>query len=158
MRAGGMVFRLAFAALVSGAAAGLLLPLLLAMAGFLTGGPPIWSAFGRLGVLLALGLAAGLVFAALPAFFAGASMWALGERFDSARRPPAWAAAGAAVGAAFLLLFELAADSYGGSGPAAVDATLLAAGLGAGAGGALAFRSAMRLAGATFGTARRGRP
>lgn len=158
MAAGGMLFRLAFAALVSGAAAGLLLPLLLAMAGLLAGAPPIWSAFGRLSVLLPLGPAAGLVFATLPAFFAGASMWALGERFGSAGRPPAWAAAGAAVGAALWLLFELAADSFGGSGPEAFDAALLATGLAAGAGGALAFRAAMRLAGGTFGNARRGRP
>jgi len=147
MASGRMLFRLAFAALAAAAAAGLLLPLLLSSAGLMGGWAPSWPAFGMLVYLLPVGLAFGLVVATLPAFFAGASMWALGEKFGSARRPAAWAAAGGAVGAMLWALFEILVGSFRAGGPDASDAALLAAGLASGAGGALAFRAVMRLGG-----------
>jgi hypothetical protein len=142
-----LIRRLALAALVSGATAGLLatLSILLAM---LIGGRGAWKAPapGDLAVLLADGFGAGLIVASLPAFVGGAAMCALGRRFDYARRAPAWAAAGAGAG---LVLWAVAATAVrirvGEPGLARADGALLAAGLGAGA--ALAFRAVARPAG-----------
>ncbi|HEX8309591.1 MAG TPA: hypothetical protein VF645_14360 [Allosphingosinicella sp.] len=145
MATGGMMFRLAFAAMVSAAAAGLLLPVLVALAGLLTGDSASWSAVWSLLFFVSIGIVGGLIFATLPAFFAGASMWALGMRFRAARLAPAWAAAGASVGAALWALFQSVAGPFAGRGAGAFEVMLLGGCLAAGAGGALAFRSVMRL-------------
>ncbi|HYI41069.1 MAG TPA: hypothetical protein VE053_12200 [Allosphingosinicella sp.] len=148
MASGGMMLRLGLAALVSGAAAGMLATLALFIGGLLFGSPGSWWAFAMLADWLPIGFLAGLVIASLPAFFAGSSMWALGDDFPYARHPLAWAAAGAAVGGALWSLFVLMLGTGGAGRLDAMDAALLAAGLVAGAGGALAFLGAMRLSGA----------
>ena len=152
MASGGMIARLGVAALVSGAAAGTLLPLAIFLGGLLAGSAASWWGFAMLIDWLQVGFVAGLVVATLPAFFAGASMWALGASFDSARRPSAWAVAGAAVGGAGWALLGLAIGRLdGGGGLDAFEAAILAATLAAGAGAALAFLGAMRLMGRLFG-------
>lgn len=158
MASGGMMVRLGLAALVSGAAAGLLATLALFIGGFLFGSPGSWWASAMLVDSLQVAVLAGLIVASLPAFFAGASMWALGDAFGAARHPLAWAAAGAAVGGALWIVFGLVLGRAGaGGGLDAFEAALLAASLVAGAGGALAFLAAMRLGGRLFGEARRRR-
>lgn len=145
MAIGTKLARLAFAALVSGAAAGLLASLAMLLGAAWLGG---WSwnvapAEVMLAVLAA-GLAAGIVVAAPPAFLAGAAMWALGRRVEAARRPSAWATAGAAVGAfgwaAFATAIGLSVGEPGLTRPGA----LLPAAILAGAGAALAFRAVAR--------------
>jgi hypothetical protein len=148
MASGGMMMRLALAAFASGAAAGILLPLAFFAGGlFLTDLMTSWDAFEGLVGGLQAGVAIGLVFASPPAFFAGAAMWALGERVAAARRPHAWAAAGAAVAATLWILLQcvvrLLTDGFGSLD--LFSLALLAASLPAGAGGALVFRGAMRL-------------
>jgi hypothetical protein len=151
-----MMARLALSALVAGAVAGMLLPVAFFLGGLALGG---WGAdresFARLIEALQIGLLAGSVLATLPALFAGAALWALGESFDSARRPPAWAAAGAAVTGALWLLLQFL-DGGGLGHPDFLEMSVLAAGLPAGAGGALAFLGAMRLSGALLGDPRQG--
>jgi hypothetical protein len=138
--------RLALAALVSGAAAGLLAILALYVGALLLLGGWAWEGLTpeRLFAALAAGMAAGLVVASLPAFLAGAAMCALGRRFEAARRVPAWAAAGAGAGlllwAAFAIGVRARLGEPGLGGP---DATLLAACF-VGAGSALAFRAVVR--------------
>jgi hypothetical protein len=139
MAAGGMMLRLALAALVSAATAGLLVPLLLALPWLLGGASGRGLDLPAALLILAVGIVGGLVVATLPAFFAGASLWALGDRFGFVRLPHAWAATGASVGAGLWGLFEAVA------GTGAFATILLAVSLAAGAGGALAFRSVMRL-------------
>jgi hypothetical protein len=157
MAAGGTTVRLGLAAIVSGAAAGMLATLAVFLGG-LFGSPGSWWAFGMLVDWLPIGFLAGLAIASLPAFFAGALMWALGDNFGAARHPLAWAAAGAAVGGALWILFGLVLGSAGaGGGLAALEAALLAASLVGGSGGALTFLGAMRLGGRLFGEARRRR-
>ena len=148
MAAGGMMLRLALAALASAAIAGLLVPLLLGLPSFLGGAPGRGLDLSAALLMLSIGVAGGLVVATLPAFFAGALLWALGDRFRFARLPYAWAAAGASVGAGLWALFAAAA------GPGAFETILLGASLAAGSGGALAFRSVMRLTGAPAGRRR----
>lgn len=138
--------RLALAALASGAAAGLLATLalyagaLLLLGGWALEGLTVSALLGG----LAAGLAAGLVVATLPALLAGAAMWALGGRFEAARRAPAWAAAGAGGGGLVWAAFAAGARArLGEPGLAALDFTLLAAGL-VGTGAALAFRAVAR--------------
>jgi hypothetical protein len=145
MAAGGTMLRLALAALVSAATAGLLATFALGLPSLLGGTPGRWSDLSAALLMLSIGVVGGLVVATLPAFFAGAWLWALGDRFGSARLPHAWAAAGACVGGGLWALFAASA------GPVAFEAILLAASLGAGAGGALAFRSVMNLTGARPG-------
>ena len=142
------ILRLGLAALASGAAAGLLLPLIYFLGALALGG---WPADGPAVALLIewlqVGFVAGLVLATLPAFLAGASMRALGARFGAARRPLPWAAAGAFVAAALWALAYLAGGLFG-SGFGELDflaMSLLAASLPAGAGAALVFRAAVRL-------------
>lgn len=93
---------------------------------------------------LPIGFLAGLAIASLPAFFAGASMWAIGDSYGAARHPLAWAAAGAAVGGGLWVVFGilLGPDEIGADGWALCAASLIA-----GAGGALAFLGAMRQSG-----------
>jgi hypothetical protein len=154
MASGGMMMRLGVAALVSGAVAGMLAILALFFGGLLFGSPGSWWAFSMLAEWLVIGLLAGLVVASLPAFFAGASMWALGDGFGPARHPFAWAAAGAVVGAALWALLGLLLGRAGaGGGLNAFETALLAASLVAGAGGALAFLGVMRLGGRWGGEA-----
>jgi hypothetical protein len=147
---GAMILRLAAAALVSSVAAGALLVL------FLLSGPvpdprpglgsseppPLELLVGT----LRFGLEGAFIFAAVPALAAGTSMWALGRRHSAARRPRAWAAAGACVGAIF---FTLAQAEFGidpfDLAMSGLEAALCAAFLVAGAGAALAFRAVMRL-------------
>ena len=145
MASGGMMWRLALAALASGAAAGMLLPLTLFVAAFAAGTAASWWAFAALVDWLKIGFVAGLVLASFPAFFAGASMWALAGSIEAARRPSAWAAAGAAVGGAGWTLLGLMLR--GGGAVDAFELAILAAALAAGAGAALAFRGTMRLLG-----------
>ena len=152
MASGRMTLRLGVAALVSGAAAGTLLPLAICLAGLFAGSAASWWGFAMLITWLQVGFVAGLVVASLPAFFAGASMWALGASFDSARRPSAWAVAGAAVGGAGWVLLGLVIGGLdSGDGLDAFESAILAATLAAGAGAALAFLGAMRLMGRWFG-------
>jgi hypothetical protein len=147
MASGGTMIRLGLAALVAGGAAGILLALAVFLGGLLAGPAPEWWVFAMLIDWLQVGFLAGLVVATPPAFLAGASLWALGESFEAARRPPAWAAAGAFVGAALLALFEGLSGRFGsGGGLEAFDMAILAAALAAGAGSALAFLGSMRLA------------
>ncbi|HEX8626301.1 MAG TPA: hypothetical protein VF782_14665 [Allosphingosinicella sp.] len=156
MMSGRMMMRLGLAALASGSAAGTLATLAVFVGGLLFGSPPGWWGFAMLLDWLQIGFLAGLVVASLPAFFAGASMWALGADFEAARHPLAWAAAGAAVGGALWLLFCVAlgrAGPDGGLQP--LEAGILAASLVAGAGGALTFLGAMRLDARLSGSARR---
>ena len=148
MATGGTMLRLAFAALVSAGTAGLLVPLLLGLPSLLDGFAGRWSGLSAALSILSIGVVGGLVVATLPAFFAGAWLWALGDRFGLARLPHAWAAAGASVGAGLWALFAAAA------GRGAFEMILLAASLAAGAGGALAFRSVMHLTGASSGPRR----
>jgi hypothetical protein len=146
MAAGGTMLRLTLAALVSAATAGLLVPLLLGLPSLLGGYPGRWFDLSGALLILSIGIVAGLVVATLPTFFAGAWLWALGDRFGLARLPCAWAAAGASVGAGLWALFVAM------TGPGALERILLAVSLAAGAGGALAFRFVMRLTGASPGS------
>lgn len=156
MASGGTMIRLGLAALVAGGAAGILLPLAVFLGALLAGPAPEWWVFAMLIDWLQVGFLAGLVVATLPAFLAGASLWALGESFEAARRPPAWAAAGAFVAAALLALFAWGSGTLGsGVGLDAFDIAILVAALAAGAGSALAFLGSMRLAGHLFGERRR---
>jgi hypothetical protein len=148
MAAGGMMLRLALAALVSAGTSGLIVPILLGLALLLDGNPQIgFDVRGSL-LLLSVGIAGGLVVATLPAFFAGAWLWAFGDRFGRARLPAAWAAAGASVGGALWALFGAATGAFH-RGPGGFEALTLAVSLAAGAGGALAFRAIMLLTAAT---------
>jgi hypothetical protein len=153
MASGGTMARLALAALASAATAGLLLALFLAAASLLAGAPGRWSDLQPALLMLLVGIVGGLVVATLPAFFAGASLWALGGRFPIARLPHAWAAAGASVGGALWALFAAFTGAFH-RGPGPLETILTAASLAAGAGGALAFRSAMHLTGGRPGPLR----
>lgn len=138
--------RLALAAMAAGAAAGLLATLELYLGALLLLGGWAWEGVTAAKLLagLAAGLAAGLVALTLPAFLAGATMYALGRRFEAARRTPAWAAAGAAGGALLWALAIAAVHSrVGEPGLAGLDPTLLAAGF-IGTGSALVFRAIAR--------------
>ncbi len=141
------VGRLALAALVSGATAGSLLVLSHGFSPLLTGSPASAWAFAMLIEGLLIGLLGGLTVASLPAFVAGATMWRLGESYDAARHPCGWAAAGAAVGGGLWALFALLFGTVGRGGLDVMEVVLLAAGLIAGAGAALAFLGVMRLSG-----------
>lgn len=137
--------RLALAALAAGAAAGVLATLALYLGALLLVGWA-WEGVSASALLagLAAGLAAGLVVATLPAFVAGTAMYALGRRFEAARRSPAWAAAGACGGLATWAAFAIGVRArVGEPGLAALDSTLVAACL-VGTGSALAFRSVAR--------------
>lgn len=152
MPTGKLILRMALAALASGAAAGPLLILLVALPLWLFDPRQGWAAaeamLPMLPRFLFLAVSVGLVVATLPAFLAGAAMWALARRFEAASRPPAWAAAGAGVGAAFLVLTYVAlGQRSAGFQLAGTDFALLAAFLLAGAGTALVFWGAMRLSG-----------
>jgi hypothetical protein len=133
--------RLVLAALVSGAAAGLLATLSLFLGATWLGGWS-WDVAPAEAVLavLAAGLAAGLIVAAPPAFLAGAAMDALGRRVGAARSPSAWAAAGAAVGALCWAVFAAAVGLAVGEPGLARPGGLLPAAILTGAGAALAFR------------------
>jgi hypothetical protein len=144
---GGLMLRLGVAALASGSAAGLIATLSFFFGVLLFGSPERWWGFAMLGDWLPLGLLAGLAVASLPAFFAGAAMWALGDGFAAARHPLAWAAAGAAVGGALWAVLGLVLGSVAAGGLDSDEIALLAAGLIGGAGGALAFLGTMRLSG-----------
>jgi hypothetical protein len=159
MISGRMMVRLGLAALVSGAAAGMLATLAVFLGVLLFGSPEGWWGLAMLVDWLQLGFLAGLVVASLPAFFAGISMWAIGQDFVAARHPLAWAAAGTAVGAALWVVFGLVLGKAGADGRLdSLDLALLGASLIAGAGGALAFLGAMRLGGRLFDEAPRRRP
>lgn len=158
MLSGGMMLRIGFAALVSGSAAGLLATLALFFAGLFFGSPGGWWGFWMLADWLPLGFLAGLAVASLPAFFAGMAMCGLGEGFPAARRPFAWAAAGASVGGALWVLFSLLLGSVAEGGLDALEVALLAVGLIGGAGGALAFLGTMRLSGPLWRESGRDRP
>jgi hypothetical protein len=135
--------RLALAALVSGAAAGLLATLALYVGALLLLGGWAWEGLTAASLFagLAAGAAAGLFVATVPAFLAGATMWALGRRFEAARRLSAWSAAGAVGGVLFWAVAAAAVRiRVGEPGLTGLDATLLAAGF-VGAGSALAFRA-----------------
>jgi hypothetical protein len=153
MLAGSTIARLGLAALLSGAAAGLLLILslfigaLLARSG-LGSGISDGSGVGMLLMMIGLGALAGIVLAAPPSFVAGAAMTGFAIRFETARRVPAWAAAGAAVGFGFWCLAALTLRPFfPPSGPGAADAALLTAFLLSGAAAALIFRGVMKLTG-----------
>jgi hypothetical protein len=138
--------RLGLAALVSGAAAGLMTILAIVCAGLLLGGAAIgnWVTVVDVGAGLVTAIVAGIVVAAPPALLAGAAMCALGRRFEAARRTPAWAAAGAATGGWLWAALTLAVRILlGAPGPLRPDAVLLAAAL-IGAVAALAFRAVAR--------------
>jgi hypothetical protein len=151
MLAGATILRLGLAALLSGTAAGLLLVASLLVGAVIAGadhGIGTGETPGPEMALLAVRLAvqAGAAVATLPAFVAGAVMTGLAARFEAARHLPAWAAAGAAVGAAFWLLVELVLGQLPyGTRPSAVDEVFLAAFLFGGGGSALVFRGTMRL-------------
>lgn len=156
MASGRMILRLGLAALVSGASAGMLIPVMVFLGGLALGGwTADWDSFAMLVEWLGFGFLVGLILAALPAFLAGASMWALGRNFESARRPVPWAAAGAVVAGALWALAQLVSGGFGNLD--FFETSLLAASLPAGAGGALAFLAAMRLSGRLCGEARRER-
>ncbi|HEX8062424.1 MAG TPA: hypothetical protein VF535_04335 [Allosphingosinicella sp.] len=158
MLSGGMMLRMGLAALASGSAAGLLTTLALFFGGLVFGSPGGWWGFAMLGDWLPIGLLAGVAVAGLPALFAGTAMCGLGVSFPAARRPLAWAAAGAAVGGALWILFCLVLGSVAERGLDALEIALLAAGLIGGAGGALAFLGTMRLSGPLWRESGRGRP
>lgn len=152
MPTGKLILRMALAALASGAAAGLLLIALVALPVWLFDPRPGWAAaeamLPMLPRFLFLAVLVGLVVATLPAFLAGAAMWALARRFEAASRPPAWAAAGAGGGALFLVLTYLALGQRSVAFQLdRTDFALLAAFLLAGAGTALVFLGIMRLTG-----------
>ena len=153
MEAGKLMLRMALAALLSGAAAGLLLTLAVPFAFWLLDPRAGWTAadsFLPLPLARALPFAiwAGLLVATLPAFLAGALMWALAARSEAAASPAAWAAAGAGVGGALLaLVYVTLSGAADGLELGRTDAALLAAFLAAGAGTALVFRGVMRLSG-----------
>jgi hypothetical protein len=156
---GRMMVRLGLAALVSGATAGMLATLAVFLGVLLFASPEGWWGLAMLVDWLQIGFLAGLVLASLPAFFAGASMWALGQDFDPARHPLAWAAAGTAVGGALWLVFGLVLGEAGADGRLdPLESALFAASLIAGAGGAVVFLGAMRLGGRLFDEAPRRRP
>lgn len=137
--------RLALAALVSGATAGLLMTSAILLAMLSRGDPagdPVTA--GDLAVALAAGVEAGLIAASLPAFLAGSAMHALGRRFRAARRASAWAAAGAGAGAsAWATVAAASWIKVGEPGLTSPDSVLLAAIL-AGTAAALAFRAVAR--------------
>lgn len=142
--------RLALAACLSGAAAGLLFTI--AMFGWRIGQPlgAWWTSapapLAALGSMAAFGVVTGLVVASPPAFVAGAAMWATGRGKRGPRSLLAWACAGAGVGALFRALLELAFWTPGrGSFLTYGEAGFLAVCLAAGACAALVFRAAMML-------------
>lgn len=143
----GMLMRLGLAALVAGVTSGALLVLAVYFGGAGIGHPEIPWMSAMLFDWLETGLVAGLAVASIPAFVAGAAMWGLGRRIAAARRFPAWAAAGAAVGGALFALFGLVLGKMGRGGLDSFETVLLCASLIAGAGGALAFLLAIRLSG-----------
>lgn len=143
----GMMLRMGLAALVSGSAAGLLAMLTLFFGALFFGWPGGWWVFAMLGGRFPLWFLAGLTVLSLPALLAGAAMCGLGDSFPAARRPLAWAAAGAAVGGALWALFCLILGSVARGGLDALDVALLAATVIGGAGGALAFLGTLRLSG-----------
>jgi len=144
------ILRLAAAASVSSLAAGTSMVLLL-MYGPLLAPHQSWGSSEPPPLDLMLwalrhGLEGAFVLAALPALAAGAAMSALGRRLEAARRPRAWAGAGAFVGALFFLL----AQATVGMDPFDLEMSSLEAASGAafivaGAGAALAFRAMMWL-------------
>lgn len=143
--------RLALAACLSGATAGLLF----STAAFGWRGQPFeawWTStsapLAALGSLAAFGVVTGLVVASPPAFVAGAAMWAAGRGSRRPRSLLAWVCAGAGVGALLRVLLELAFWTPGrGSFVTYGEAALLALCLAAGAAAALVFRAAMILTG-----------
>lgn len=142
------ILRLAAAALVSSVAAGTLM-VLFVLSGRVAVPARSWSSVEPppLDVLipaLGYGLQGSFILAALPALAAGAAMSALGRRRSWARRPRAWAAAGALVGALFWLLF-LALAGLLDLEMSSLEAMLGAMFLASGAGAALAFLAVMRL-------------
>jgi hypothetical protein len=152
MPTGKLILRMALAALASGAAAGLLPLLVVVLPMWLFDPRTGWTAaeemLPMLPRILFLAVSLGLVVATLPAFLAGAAMWALARRFEAASRPPAWAAAGAGVGAAFLVLAYVALGQRSLAFRLdRTDLALIAAFLIAGAGTALVFLGVMRLSG-----------
>jgi hypothetical protein len=139
-----LLLRLALAALVSGAAAGLMMTAAALLGATWLGGLGRHSSTGDLAGALAAGTQAGLGAASLPAFVAGGGLWALGARRAAARSAPAWALAGAAAGLAGWALFSAAVRIVlGEPGVGRPDGALLAALL-AGSGAALAFRAIAR--------------
>jgi hypothetical protein len=148
MASGGIGLRIALAALVSGATAGMLLALAFFLAVLVVGPPGPWWTLAMLIDWLQIGCVAGLVIATLPAWLAGLSMWALGASYGAARHPLAWAAAGAGVGGALWVLFGPLLGNMARDGLDRDELALLAASLLAGAGAGLAFLAAMRLTGA----------
>lgn len=144
--------RLGLAACLSGAAAGLLFAVAVFCGRIGQSFDAWWTStstpLAALGSLAAFGVVTGLVVASPPAFVAGAAMWATGRGSRRPRSPLAWACAGAAVGALFLALLELAFWTPGrGFSMTYGEAGLLAVCLAAGAGGALVFRATMILTG-----------
>lgn len=149
MAEGSVMLRMVLAALASGGASGLLLA---AQMSVLLLSPRVWggglfdpTAFA---VLLAGGAVVGLLLATVPAFAAGAALWALQRRYAAAAGRTAWAWTGAGGGALVWALFELASAWLAGRfDPLGFSALLLAACLGAGAGAALVFRATMHATG-----------
>jgi hypothetical protein len=147
MASGRIVARLGLAALASGGTAGLLLTLAVFFGGLLSGYARSWWTASALLDWLPIGFLAGLFAASLPAFFAGAGLWSIGDTVRAVRHPLAWAASGAVIGGALWALYLLGLGSVGENGLDTGEMALLAAGLVAGCGGALAFLAVMRLSG-----------
>ncbi|HEX8620602.1 MAG TPA: hypothetical protein VF718_01385 [Allosphingosinicella sp.] len=140
-----LLLRLALAALVAGAAAGLLLASAILLGATVLGGGWTSQAPTLPGLVAGLGagLGGGLIVASGPAFLAGAAMCALARRFEGARRASAWAAAGAAAGLGLWAVVATAVERrIGEPGLVRPDGALVAAGLGLAA--ALAFRAIAR--------------
>jgi hypothetical protein len=143
------LLRLGFAALLSAAAAGLLLALALFFGSKLDEPLVGWAATGSAAVadlwaLVSFGVTMGILVATLPAFLAGAAMWGMARHKRAARHALAWAGAGAAVGALLWALLELTFWTPGRAADFSYfDAGFFLACLIAGAGAALAFRTFM---------------
>jgi hypothetical protein len=141
MMMGRMMARLAAAALVAGTAAGLAMTLTVALGAML--GATGFPAATILAAALAAGLGLGVLVASWPAFVGGAAMWALGRRFEAARRAPAWAAAGAGAGALLWTLVAGLARVRIGE-PGLIEPQILLGAIAAGGSAALAFRAVCR--------------
>ena len=143
---GRVMLRMALAALLSGAAGGLLLVTLSMVTvlapRFAGGGPRLEG----VAMMLVAGGAGGAVVASLPAFLAGAALWALQGRYRGARRPGSWAGAGAVMGACFWGLLQALIASYDGRFELdSISALTAAIFIASGAVAALVFRAAMRM-------------
>jgi hypothetical protein len=143
------LLRLALAAGLAGAMAGLLLALAIFLGSHLDEPLLGWASTGSAGLaefwsLVLFGTTLGILVAGLPAFFAGAAMWGMSRHRRAAHHAFAWAAAGAVVGACLWALLELSFWTPGrGANLTYLDAGFFLACLVAGTGGALVFRAAM---------------